>query len=118
MDLSNSAEIKQLISLLENLLEKNSNEPESKIKTKTTRGDNRKRTKNKFIDMPEKDMHKNDTKIDQKLCVSPPTPRPRKSKPVKAKCRVCGKTESVSSNVIPESTERYKCNKCSATAGG
>lgn len=123
MDLSNPKEIQKLISVLQNLLDQSSSEsendePESKIKTKTTRSGNKKKSKNKFLDMPEKDMHKNDSEIDKKLCKNPPTPRTRKFKPVKVSCRVCGKTESVSPDVIPESTERYKCNKCAAMAGG
>lgn len=123
MDLNNPKELKKLISVLQDLLNQSSEEssdeePVSKIKTKTARSGNKKKTKNKFLDMPEKDMHKNDSEIDKKLCKNPPTPRTRKFKPVQVNCRVCGKTESVSPDVIPESTERYKCNKCAATAGG
>lgn len=123
MDLNNPKELKKLISVLQDLLNQSSDEssddePVSKIKTKTARSGNKKKNKNKFLDMPEKDMYKNDSEIDKKLCKNPPTPRTRKFKPVKVNCRVCGKTESVSPDVIPESTERYKCNKCAATAGG
>jgi len=126
MDLNNPKELKKLISVLQNLLNESSEsleesedkEPVSKIRTKTTRSGNKKKNKNKFLDMPEKNMHKNDSEIDRRLCKNPPTPRTRKFKPVKVNCRVCGKTESVSPDVIPESTERYKCNKCAATAGG
>jgi hypothetical protein len=121
MDLNNPEQIKQIIAMLQNLVDQNSedsDEPESKIKTKTVRAGNKKKTKNKFVDMPEKNMHKDDIAIDKKLAVTGPTPRTRKFQPVKVSCRICGKSESVSADVIPESVERYKCNKCAAMAGG
>jgi hypothetical protein len=125
MDLNNPEQIKQLIGLLQNLLDQNiqqsedeDDEPVSKIRTKTTRSGNKKKTKNKFLDMPEKNMHKEDIDIDKKLSKTAPTPRTRKFKPVKVSCRVCGRSESVSPSVIPESAERYKCNRCSGSAGG
>jgi len=121
LDIKNPEQIKQLIALLQNLLpneESSSEEPESKIKTKTRSAKNRPKQNNKFLDMPEMRMHKDDSKIDQKLSIAPPTPRTRKFKPVSVRCRVCGKQENVSPSVIPESIERYKCNKCSGSAGG
>ena len=125
----NPKEIKQLIQLLQQMLpkddveEKSESNPtnddfvESKIKTKTIRSDRISNRKNKFLDMPEKDMHKSDTAIDKKLSTSPPTPRNRKFTPVKVRCRICGKEEEVNPSIVPEPMDRYKCNNCSTSAG-
>ncbi len=120
LDIKNPEQIKQLIALLQNLLPEDNDQEhtESKIKTKTRSAKNRPKQKNKFLDMPEMKMHKDDSKIDEKLSVAPPTPRTRKFNPIDVKCRVCGKQEKVSPSVIPESVDRYKCNKCSGSAGG
>lgn len=124
LDINDPEKIKQLIQVLQGLLPKNDSsdeddEPESKIRTKTTRsGKKNKRSKNKFLDMPEKDMHKSDTAIDKLLNKAPPTPRNRPYEPIEVVCRVCHKKEMVSPAVVPESTDRYKCNKCSGSAGG
>jgi hypothetical protein len=66
--------------------------------------------------MPERNMHKSDTKIDKKLNKYPPTPRNRPFKAIDVVCRICGKKESVNPKIIPESADRYKCNKCSSSA--
>ena len=72
---------------------------------------------NKFDSMPEKDMHKELTEIDKVLWGDrKPIPRTRKSTMTKARCRICGKTENVSSSLV-DSHERYKCNKCAACSG-
>lgn len=124
LNFSDPEQIKQLISALEKLLPNNSEEEEnddfsSKIKTKTTRAkSNKKKNSNKFLGMPEMRMHKEDSLIDKKLIKAPPTPRTRKFEPINVQCRVCGKKEKVSPSVIPESIDRYKCNKCSGAAGG
>lgn len=86
----------------------------SKIKSKKISV--KQRAKNKFDAMPEARMHKEDTAIDKKLIVSPPTQRNRTYQPVNARCRVCGRTESVNPSLV-ESTDRYKCNRCAASAG-
>jgi putative cell wall-binding protein len=72
---------------------------------------------NKFEDMPEIKMHKEDIALDKKLSVLPPVPRARKFSKVSAICRVCGKKEEVNPALITDSIDRYKCNKCSAGAG-
>lgn len=117
---NNPEQIKQLINLLQQMLPENQDntEDESKIKTKTVRSDKRTNRKNKFLDMPEKDMYKSDTKIDKKLSINPPTPRTRRFVPIEARCRVCGKTEKISPSILPDSLDRYKCNRCAASAGG
>ena len=73
--------------------------------------------KNKFEDMPERHMHKEDTKIDKILWGNRvPTPRRRSSSLVQIRCRICGKTEQVNS-ILAEAGDRYKCNKCATTSG-
>jgi hypothetical protein len=121
---NNPEQIKQLISLLQQMLpenqdtEHNLEEEQSKIKTKSVRSDKITNRKNKFLDMPEKDMYKSDTKIDKRLAINPPTPRTRRFVPIDARCRVCGKVEKISPSIIPDSLDRYKCNRCSSSAGG
>jgi lysyl-tRNA synthetase class I len=66
--------------------------------------------------MAEYRMHKDDVLIDKKLNKLPPTQRARNYKPLKVKCRVCGKTENINPSLV-ESIERYKCNRCSTSAG-
>ncbi len=120
-------EIKQLIQMLQQMLPKEdvvknkSTEPddfvESKIRTKSIRSDKINNRENKFLDMPERNMHKSDSAIDKKLCINPPTPRNRKFSAVKVRCRICGKEEKVNPAIVPEPADRYKCNKCSTSAG-
>lgn len=121
----NPEQIKSLIAILQSILPDESKnqtkDPEpkkrskSKLKTKTRQSGNED-FENKFLDMPEKDMHKSDSKIDKKLNVHPPTPRTRSFNTVDVVCRSCGKKESVSPQVVPDSVDRYKCNKCSSSA--
>ena len=112
-------QIKQLMSLLESLLpqEKTTEDFSPNIKTKT-RSSKSTQSNNKFLSMPESKMHKEDIEIDKKLSVNAPTPRTRKFEAVETTCRVCGKKEKVSPNLIVDSIDRYKCNKCSGSAGG
>tara|TARA_B100001564_G_C20404437_1_gene562684 strand:+ start:34 stop:444 length:411 start_codon:yes stop_codon:yes gene_type:complete len=72
---------------------------------------------NLFLDMPEKDMHKNDVLIDQKLKSSQPIVRNRPAALVDVRCRVCGKQEQVSAQLIVDGVNRYKCNNCARGAG-
>lgn len=86
----------------------------SKIKTKNINV--KKKSYNKFESMPEYKMHKEDVAIDKKLNVAPPSQRSRTYKPIDVRCRVCGRVESVSPSLV-DSADRYKCNRCSASAG-
>ena len=72
---------------------------------------------NLFLDMPEKNMHKNDVLIDQKLKSSQPIARNRPAALIDVKCRVCGKQEQVSGQLIVDGVNRYKCNNCARGAG-
>lgn len=72
---------------------------------------------NRFESMMESKLHKEDTAIDKKLAVNPPTPRLRKFRHIDVQCRVCGKKESISPSLLTDSADRYKCNKCSTSPG-
>ena len=134
----NPEQIQQLISALQALLPKNTSptpqeesededsnfdEPTEQftnkaIKTKTTKKFmKRENSSNKFLSMPERNMFKEDSKIDQLLNKHPPVERAREFSLVKATCRVCGKTEEINPALAGESTTRYKCNNCSTSAG-
>jgi|688.fasta_scaffold1176380_2 hypothetical protein len=106
--------IKELITVLQNMLPQESNK--SPIKTKKTKATPN-TTKNKFEELGLHKLHKEDTKIDKILNKNPPSPRNRKAKIVSVRCRVCGKSEKISSSLLHDSPERYKCNKCCAGAG-
>lgn len=126
----NPEQIKNLIDILQSLLPEN-NTPISTTQQETKedyQNSSPMRTRkknsftgghtNKFLDMPEKDMHKEDTSVDKKLCTSPPVARGRAYTPVKVTCRVCGKTELVNPSIVYDLREnRYKCNTCSTSSG-
>ena len=67
--------------------------------------------------MPELNMHKQDVEIDKLLAPAQLTARNRPSTLVDVQWRVCGKQEQISSQLIPESVSRYKCNDCSKVIG-
>jgi lysyl-tRNA synthetase class I len=125
MDLNNldPDQIKGLISLLQNLLptEQNTSDDEEvqpdtmRIKTQKSKK-SKSKFRNKFDQMAESKMHKEDIIIDQKLSKLPPVPRTRQFTPINVVCRVCGKRESVNPNLV-DSIERYKCNKCCSSGG-
>lgn len=130
----NDDDIKQLIAILQRGLsdtnsshttekskkikkqENNENhEQDSIINTKSVK--NKKGSKNKFLDMGVKDLHKEDINIDKLLANSPPTARTRKFSSLDVVCRSCGKKESISPSLLHDSIDRYKCNKCSTNPG-
>ena len=128
-DISNPEQIKQLITLLQGLLPKEETTVKSEktkknkqpklnnnIKTKT-RSSKQEEAYNKFLEMPEMNMHKSDVEIDKKLSRYPPTKRNREYEAIKVTCRVCGKNESINPAILPDSADRYKCNKCSSSNG-
>lgn len=137
-------QVKQLISLLQSMLESSSTgtpsvesnttdrkkvnvdqeAPQSTIKTRTRRkvsgGKNEsanQQSKNKFESMSEFGMHKEDAAVDKKLCKAPPVARLRDFEFIDVKCRVCGKTENVAPSLVFDSPSRYKCNNCSTQSG-
>lgn len=127
LDPKNPEQIKMLISMLQGLLPQEDSVETSPTQRKVDEFDNpnikTKSTKiasgrkNKFLEMPERNMHKADVKIDKKLSSQPPCPRTRKFIPLEVRCRSCGKTEKVNPAIL-DSADRYKCNKCATMAGG
>lgn len=109
-------DIKQLIAILQKGLEDEPSSVTSKKNKKPTKSKNNKTTQNRFEKMSEFRMHKDDVEIDKKLSRLPPTERSRHYEPKMVRCRVCGKDELVNPSII-ESSDRYKCNKCSISAG-
>ncbi len=117
-------QIKQMINMLAAMLPKEEEEAEvsepqtefhnSVIKSKSI--DRKTQRVNKFEQMAEFTMHKEDVEFDKKVSKQPPVPRTRDYTPVNVTCRVCGKKEEVNAGV-KESIDRYKCNKCSTMAG-
>lgn len=122
-------DIKQLIAILQRGLNKQEDGPEEETvlpKTKkkrqhkiieTKRKKGQEITQNKFLDMPESRMHKEDSTIDKLLAKQPPVVRTRGYQPITVSCRVCGKKEDVNPALVVEGAARYKCNKCSTTEG-
>lgn len=128
MDNLTPDQIKAMIMMLQNMLPQQTsdgdnivddNEIEHTASTKrnTKTGKKTKSATNKFNNMPEMHMHKDDIAIDKKLRTQPPVPRARPFKLIKVVCRVCGKREEVNPGLILESVDRYKCNKCSTSSG-
>jgi hypothetical protein len=122
----NPEQLKQLIAALQSLLpsdsqptsipeEDDEEEVVSPIKTKNSR-QRSKKVVNKFLSMPEMNMHKEDSDVDRKLAKHPPVARSREFEPVEVTCRVCGVSETINPSLV-ESVSRYKCNKCSTSAG-
>jgi hypothetical protein len=112
-------QIKQLIGILQTLIpssDKEVNTTSKKEPKKKAVKPKVKKNTNKFDNMPEMHLHKEDIEIDRKLNRFSPTPRRGEFKPLKVVCRVCGKSEMVDPSII-ESPDRYKCNKCAIAAG-
>jgi hypothetical protein len=94
---------------------KNSKKP--RVGKSTFKKNQKKERPNKFLSMPEINMHKEDIAIDKKLRVQPPVPRARPFTMIKAVCRICGKRDEINPALLSEGPDRYKCNKCSTSAG-
>lgn len=128
MDNLTPEQIHQMISMLKNMLPDQDQEEKHKDSNQSntisdTPIKNRPSKKisgtfaNKFDQMMEAKLHKEDAEIDKALAVYGPTPRQRKFEPVKVTCRLCGKSEMVNPAVLSESKDRYKCNTCSRSPG-
>ena len=128
---SNPNEIKKLIALLQSMVdtagtsgdhstEQDADEDESsstmKTRSRKLNSKGKKPFKNKFLNMSEKNMHKEDIEFDKKVAKHSPVPRNRTFERIKITCRVCGKSENVAPALV-ESIQRYKCNQCSTQAG-
>ena len=127
--LQNPEQLKKFIAALSSLLppeENNISEKPKARKTRTTRKTTKKITSktraseekhNKFLDMAESVMFKEDPKIAQKLYNRPPMKRRNKKPKLSVTCRICGKREEISSSLLYGDKDRYKCNKCCGSAG-
>lgn len=122
----NNDDIKQLINILQKALVEDTTEEEvsapDTAKAKRTKQKKKvaKTTSdsyNKFESMPEKNMHKDDTRIDKILNQYSPTQRSREFSTIDVTCRVCGRTDTINSSLAYDSGTRYKCNKCSRVPG-
>lgn len=121
----NPEQLKQLISLLQQMLPNQEEQEDNEetdgfspvMRTKGQKSRSKTKHTNKFLSMREKDMHKEDTKIDKILCKNGPVARTRDFSMIKVTCRVCGKTEEINPSLLFEATNRYKCNNCSTSAG-
>lgn len=114
---NNPDQVKQLIAMLQQLLPTNSDVSDEAPKKNSPQTKNNYELKeNKFLSMSEMNMHKEDSIIDKQLIKHPPVARLREFEPLDVVCRVCGRTETVSPNLV-DSTTRYKCNRCSSSAG-
>lgn len=118
----NNDDIKQLIAILQrglindNIDDEVEETPKTKIVKKTRTSKPKKKYTNKFENMPEFTMCKEDVEIDRKIKKPPPSMRKPEFQFIKVQCRVCGKTEEVAPSLV-ETIERYKCNKCATGAG-
>lgn len=134
--LKNPEQIKQLITLLSGLLpeEQTPDDKPKKTRKKATKRVTKKTThrtanskkatrrdadatENKFLDMPEASMFKEDPKIAKKLYQQPPMKRRPQKRKITVTCRTCGKREEISSSLLHGDADRYKCNKCCSNAG-
>lgn len=122
MPLDNN-DIKQLIAILQKGLAVDDNSLNEQMPIKQTKRSaikkaktSKAKVKNKFDNMAEFNMCKEDVEFDKKIRKPPPSARSREFVPIKVRCRVCGKEEKVAPDLL-ESIERYKCNKCSTGAG-
>ena len=127
--LQNPEQLKKFIAALSSLLppeENNVPEKPKAKKTRTTKKTTRKTTNktrtseerhNKFLDMAENNMFKEDPKVAKKLYNQPPMRRRSKKPKLSVTCRICGKREEISSSLLYGDKDRYKCNKCCGSAG-
>lgn len=122
---TNPEDLKKIIAILQAVVglkeSDNESEPDDtkkpSIKTKSRQRPSVERTgHNKFLDMQEQNMHKEDTAFQQKVSKHPPVPRSRPFIPISVRCRICGEIEEVNPRLV-ESADRYKCNSCSGSAG-
>lgn len=129
---NNKETIQQIIALLSSLIDDNepvetqqniSGKNTNKQKTSNNKVSRQRKSSkttlvsnNKFLNMREMHMFKEDVEIDKKLKVMDPCPRTRSYSTINVRCRVCGKTENVNPTLVVEAS-RYKCNNCARSGG-
>lgn len=118
---NNPEQLRNLIEILSSLLpevedSKTQDYSKSKNSIKTNKLKAKGSSVNLFDKMSEKNLHKEDIEIDKKLSKSLPTERNREFSHVELVCRCCGRKEKCNPTIVLDKT-RYKCNKCSTSAG-
>lgn len=122
--IKNPEQIKQLITVLQALLPQENTievkapkktKKKSSIRTRKSRVTQDDDVENKFLLMSERNMHKEDVKIDKLLNQNDPTPRSRKFVLIDVVCRSCGKKDKINPSLTHDPS-RYKCNNCSTSA--
>lgn len=116
MDNLTPEQIKQMISMLQQMLPKE-NSSDIDMSEPITKSNPKSQFANKFDQMQESRLHKEDIAVDKALSVYAPTPRTRPFYPFNVQCRVCGKQESINPIVLHDAPDRYKCNVCSRSPG-
>jgi hypothetical protein len=90
--------------------------PAPKTRGRKPKAQTAKGRKNLFDTMPEKNLHKDDTKIDKVLLKGKkPSPRRDTVELITIKCRSCGDKVQVNPDFVFDA-KRYKCNDCSSNA--
>lgn len=125
MDNLSPEQIKQMIGMLQAMLPQDTiEEADQKSSQKnTTKTLSQKKVNktgslvNRFDEMMEARLHREDIAIDRALSVHAPTPRNRSFDPIEVICRVCGKKDSINPAVLSDSPSRYKCNNCARSPG-
>lgn len=124
MDNLNPEQIKQMIEMLKSMLPAEASdvmEEETQTTPKMIKQETKKSAKKQFVNrfdqMQEARLHKEDVAVDKALSVYAPTPRTRQFDPVEVMCRVCGRKETINPAILHEAPNRFKCNNCSRSPG-
>lgn len=93
--------------------------PSNSIRTKSRKNfrTNNEYFNNKFDEMSEAVMHKEDSKVDKLLNRRDPIARVRPGTLIKVVCKKCKAEETVSNKLLNSESSGYKCNRCSGTEG-
>ncbi len=117
---NNPEQLRGLIELLSSLLPETNNNDDNHVAPSNNIKTNKSKAKgsnvNLFDKMSERNLHKDDVAIDQKLAKIPPTERNREFSYIELVCRCCGRKEKCNPALVLDKN-RYKCNKCSTAAG-
>jgi hypothetical protein len=145
LDSLSDAQLQIVVDLVDNLVATNSSPKKSKAKKVTKQRvkkslpepeeleeededeweilpKNRKKKKrpNKFLKMPEAEMHSDDTEWAKKHKVykQPPVPRRPEATKVTLACSKCRKEFQVSEGLVPPGDSRVMCDKCTLSRKG
>lgn len=111
-------QIQQMIQMLQSMLpQENTEETRNSSSINKSKISNKRTFVNKFDQMQESRLHKEDVAIDKALSVYGPTPRTRHFDPIDVQCRICGKKDKINPSMLYDAPSRYKCNECSRSPG-